>query len=64
MASNGSRVGHSDTTAHAQRLGAMLKNAVLPATVFGAKVTSHALLKPNQNVVDDDSSPNRRAFVL
>src|SRR5712691_6441002 len=33
--------GHPDTTAQAQRLGNVLKDAGMPATVFGAKDTNH-----------------------
>src|SRR5256884_1965177 len=36
---------HPDTSAQAQRLGNVLKNAAVPVTVFGAKETTHNKIK-------------------
>jgi arylformamidase len=44
---------HPDTTAQAQRLGAVLKDAGIPTKVFGAKETNHTKLNDNLGLSDD-----------
>src|SRR6516165_5698132 len=44
---------HPDTTAQAQRLGNVLKDAGLPATVFGAKETTHNKINADLGLPDD-----------
>jgi len=44
---------HPDTTAQAQRLGAVLKDAGLPVTVFGAKETNHTKINADLGLPDD-----------
>jgi len=44
---------HPDTTAQAQRLGAVLKDAGIPAKVFAAKDTNHTKLNDNLGLPDD-----------
>ena len=44
---------HPDTTAQAQRLGNVLKEAGLPVTVFGGKETNHNKLNENLGLPDD-----------
>jgi arylformamidase len=44
---------HPDNAAQAQRLGAVLKDAGLPATVFGAKDTNHTKINANLGQPDD-----------
>jgi acetyl esterase/lipase len=45
--------GHPDTTAQAQRLGNVLKNADIPVTVFGARETTHNKINADLGVPDD-----------
>src|SRR6185295_11456032 len=44
---------HPDNAAQAQRLGAVLKDAGLPVTVFAAKDTNHVKLNDNLGQPDD-----------
>ncbi len=44
---------HPDTTAQAQRLGAVLKGAEIPARVFAAKETSHSKINENLGLPGD-----------
>ncbi len=48
---------HPDNAAQAQRLGAVLKDAGLPVTVFGAKETNHT--KINENLGDPNDSSTK-----
>lgn len=48
---------HPDNSAQAQRLGAVLKDAGLPVTVFGAKETNHT--KINENLGDPNDSSTK-----
>jgi acetyl esterase/lipase len=48
--------GHPDTTAQALRLGNVLKGAGLPATVFGAKETTHARINADLGKPDDPAT--------
>jgi arylformamidase len=54
---------HPDTTAQAQRLGAVLKDAGIPVTVFGAKDTTHNKINENLGLSDDPSTKAVFAFV-
>ena len=47
---------HPDTSAQAQRLGAVLKDAGIVATVFGAKDTHHVKLNDNLGLPDDPAT--------
>jgi hypothetical protein len=47
---------HPDTTAQAQRLGNVLKDAGVPATVFGAKETNHTKMNANLGLPDDPAT--------
>jgi acetyl esterase/lipase len=47
---------HPDTTAQAQRLGNVLKDAGVPATVFGAKETTHNKINANLGLPDDPAT--------
>ncbi|HEV3005207.1 MAG TPA: hypothetical protein VGX78_12140, partial [Pirellulales bacterium] len=44
---------HPDTTAQAQHLGAVLKEAGVPVTVFGAKETNHSKINADLGLPDD-----------
>lgn len=48
--------GHPDVSAQAQRLGAALKDAGLPATVFGAKETTHTKINADLGLADDPAT--------
>ena len=48
--------GHPDTTAQAQRLGNVLKDAGVPATVFGAKETTHNKINADLGKPDDPAT--------
>jgi acetyl esterase/lipase len=48
--------GHPDTTAQAQRLGNVLKDAGLPSTVFAAKETTHNKINANLGQPDDPAT--------
>jgi acetyl esterase/lipase len=47
---------HPDTTAQAQRLGNVLKDAGIPVTVFGARETNHNKLNANLGLPDDPAT--------
>jgi arylformamidase len=48
--------GHPDVTAQARRLGAVLKGADVPVTVFGASETTHSKLNENLGQPDDPAT--------
>ena len=48
--------GHPDTTAQAQRLGNVLKEAGIPVTVFGAPETTHNKLNADLGKPDDPAT--------
>lgn len=54
---------HPDNAAQAQRLGAVLKDAGLPVTVFGAKETNHTRINAELGMPDDPSSKTLFDFV-
>lgn len=54
---------HPDTAAQAQRLGAVLKEAGIPVTVFGAKETNHTKLNANLGLPDDPATKALFEFV-
>jgi len=54
---------HPDNAAQAQRLGAVLKDAGIPATVFGAKDTNHTRINENLGLPDDPSTKAMWEFV-
>jgi acetyl esterase/lipase len=54
---------HPDTSAQAQRLGNVLKDAVVPATVFGAKDTNHSKLNNDLGLPDDPATKALDEFV-
>ena len=54
---------HPDTTAQAQRLGAVLKDAGIPNKVFGAKETNHTRLNDNLGLTDDPATQALFEFV-
>jgi arylformamidase len=47
---------HPDTTAQAQRLGNVLKEAGVPVMVFGARDTNHSKLNANLGQLDDPAT--------
>jgi acetyl esterase/lipase len=47
---------HPDTSAQAQRLGNVLKGAGVPATVFGAKETTHNKINADLGLPDDPAT--------
>src|SRR5437867_158802 len=47
---------HPDTTAQAQRLGAVLKDAGIPTKIFAAKETNHTKLNDNHGLTDDPAT--------
>lgn len=47
---------HPDTTAQAQRLGNVLKEAGVPTTVFGARETNHGKINADLGLPDDPST--------
>lgn len=47
---------HPDTTAQAQRLGAVLKEAAVPVTLFGARDTTHVRINDRLGEPDDPST--------
>ena len=51
---------HPDTTAQAQRLGAVLKDAGIPVKVFGAKETNHSRINENLGLPED--APTKALF--
>ncbi len=54
---------HPDTSAQAQRLGAVLKDAGIATTVFGAKETNHTKLNDNLGSPDDPATAALAEFV-
>ena len=54
---------HPDTTAQAQRLGAVLKDAGIPVTVFGAKETNHGRINADIGLPEDPVSKALFDFV-
>ena len=48
--------GHPDTTAQAQRLGNVLKDAGVPVTLFGAKESTHNKLNADLGLPDDPAT--------
>jgi arylformamidase len=54
---------HPDNAAQAQRLGAVLKDASLPVTVFGAKETNHRRIDAELGQPDDPSTKALFEFV-
>lgn len=54
---------HPDNAAQAQRMGAVLKEAGIPVTVFGAKETNHTRINANLGVPDDPSTMALFEFV-
>lgn len=54
---------HPDNTAQAQRLGAVLKDADIPVTLFGARETNHNRLNNNLGVPDDPATKALFEFV-
>ena len=47
---------HPDTSAQAQRLGAVLNDAGIPATLFGGKETTHTRINENLGQPDDPAT--------
>jgi len=54
---------HPDNSAQAQRLGAVLKDAGIPVTVFGAKETNHTRINAEIGLPDDPVSKALFDFV-
>jgi acetyl esterase/lipase len=54
---------HPDTTAQAQRLGTVLKEAGIPVTVFGAKDTYHSKINADLGVPGDPATKVLFKFV-
>ncbi len=54
---------HPDTTAQAQRLGAVLKEAGIPVTVFAAKETTHSKINADLGLPDDPATKALFEFV-
>ena len=54
---------HPDNAAQAFRFGAVLKEAGIPVTVFGAKETNHTKINENLGVTDDPSTKALFDFV-
>ena len=48
--------GHPDTTAQAQRLGNVLKEAGVPVTLFGGRETTHNKLNADLGLPDDPAT--------
>jgi arylformamidase len=55
--------GHPDTTAQAQRLANVLKEASIPVTVFGAKETTHTKINADLGLPDDPATKTLLEFV-
>ncbi len=55
--------GHPDTTAQARRLGEVLKDAEIPATVFGARETTHNKLNADLGLPDDPATKELFRFL-
>ena len=54
---------HPDNSAQAQRLGAVLKDAGIPVTVFGAKETNHNRINNELGLLDDPATKALFEFV-
>ena len=54
---------HPDTSAQAQRLANVLKEAGVPVTVFGAKETTHAKINADLGLPDDPATQALSAFL-
>jgi arylformamidase len=54
---------HLDTSAQAQRLGAVLKEAGIATTVFGATETNHTKLNDNLDLAGDPATLALSEFV-
>ena len=54
---------HPDTSIQARRLDAVLKEAAVPSTLFGAKETNHVRLNDNLGVADDPVTKTLAEFV-
>ena len=54
---------HPDTSIQAQRLGAVLKESGIPATLFGAKETNHNRLNDDLGISDDPTTLALANFV-
>ncbi len=54
---------HPDTSAQAQRLATVLKEASIPVTVFGGKETTHNKINDNLGVPDDPATKALFEFV-
>jgi acetyl esterase/lipase len=55
--------GHPDVTAQARRLGATLKDAEIPATLFGANETTHNKLNADLGLPDDPATKELFKFL-
>jgi arylformamidase len=55
--------GHPDVTAQARRLGNVLKESEIPATVFGANETTHNKLNNDLGVQDDPATQELLKFL-
>jgi acetyl esterase/lipase len=55
--------GHPDTTAQAQRLGAVLKEAEVPVTILGARGTTHDKINNDLGLPDDPTTKALFEFV-
>jgi acetyl esterase/lipase len=54
---------HPDTSAQAQRLGKVLKDASVPVTVFGARDTTHSKINADLGLPDDPATKVLFAFL-
>jgi acetyl esterase/lipase len=54
---------HPDTTAQAQRLGAVLKEAGIPVTLFGGRETTHNKINADLGLPDDPATKSLFDFV-
>ena len=54
---------HPDTSAQAQRLGAVLKDSGIATTLFGAKATNHSKLNDDLGLPDDPATAALSEFV-
>ena len=54
---------HPDTSAQAKRLGSVLKEAGIPAKLFGAKDTEHSKINDNLGLPDDPATKALFEFV-
>jgi acetyl esterase/lipase len=55
--------GHPDVTAQARRLGAVLQEAEIPATLFGARETTHNKLNADLGLPDDPATQELFKFL-